>query len=344
MQKFSGNDIITIIRTSQKNNEVLKEASSLNRSDFNDDLLVDYFFEAHPDGFASAEAPYSKTADALSLIKKQIVDRGIRKAFFNVQLLNGNHQNLAATLENEVGQYHSANSFKKETMQNKTAGLTNFLSTYVSGEKNKTLLKAASKKIEENSYQEAAELIKSAFINTTDGMTKTAFVTVKQQIGENYQMCPKAIYQSGRPIPMAISNCREYCIDSRLHPDGSVGCNYVKWLNENLITQKQALNLFDTVKISQETMNLEKNQRSKFPMSDQDSLDSRIKRENNTSEQSWEEQLEQSHKITPKTAEPSDVVYTNSALEKLLENCREVFDEDDLDFLEARLNEEMGRK
>lgn len=340
MQKLSGNDIITIIKTSQKNSEVLKEASAFDRSDFNDDILVDYFFEIHPNGFASRNSSYIKTAEAMSLVKKQIVDRGLRKAHFYIQALNG-VDNLATNLELAVGEYPSTADLKKQA-----SGLVKFLSSYISGEKNKSILKTASINIDNNRLSEASEQIKTAFVNTNEtALVKTAFVTIKQQIGENYQMCPKGIYQSGRPIPMALSSCRENCIDSRLHPDGTVGCNYVKWLNENLITQKQALNLFDTIKVSQETMNLDKDTRSKFPMSDQDSLDSRIKREDNTSDLSWEEQLEKSNESRPKPSKPSqEAIASNAALEKLLEKCHEVFDDEDLDFLEARLREEMGQK
>jgi len=208
-------------------------------------------------------------------------------------------------------------------------------------------------KINQGKIDEAAEDIRSIFAskNQTDNV-RTAFVTIKQQVGEGYQMCPKAIYQSGYPIPMEISNCRNYCIDARLHPDGTVGCNYVKWLNENLITQEQALNLFDKMDYDKDEikfMNLDKGVRTNFPMSDQDSQDMRILRDEkltkNVTSKPWEQQLEEKHQKTEKREDvesKNSIVASDSAIEKILSEMRDVFDEDDLDTLEEQIRAATG--
>jgi len=136
-------------------------------------------------------------------------------------------------------------------------------------------------------------------------------------------------------------------VDSRLNPDGSVGCNYVKWLNDHVITQEQALNVYDKMPVEQTTSNLEPGQRTKFPMSDQDSQDMRMIREEKLTEtvttKPWEEQLEASHKKNnTDTKEKPTVLATDEALEKMLKTVREVFDEDELDTLEQQLREAVG--
>jgi hypothetical protein len=170
-----------------------------------------------------------------------------------------------------------------------------------------------------------------------------AFTTLKNQVGESYQLCAKGIYIWGQPVPMALSNCREYCIDVRKNPDGTIGCNYLKWLNENLTTQQQALNIFDKMPVEQDTMNLEKDQRTKFPMSDQDPLDSHMKRLDKSNYDSWEVQLEEEH-AKSKGTKPTTTkrIFSDKALDALLKDTRDAFDEEDLDVLENQIRASVG--
>jgi hypothetical protein len=141
---------------------------------------------------------------------------------------------------------------------------------------------------------------------------------------------------------MEISSCRDYCIDSKNHPDGTVTCNYLKWLKESMISHEQTKDLFDTIKTEHETINLEPGQRSKFPMSQQDSQDMRIKRDVETINEPRELQLEEwrsNNKVEKQKPKP---LATDSAIEILLKDYREIFDDEDLDVLEAQLRESMG--
>lgn len=350
MKKFAGTDVIVLIKAAQNNEQALKEAQALTSEDFNqDDLIVNYFFKAFPDGFSSANfsnnVRTSEVLNSLINIKKQICDKGLRKAHNYLQNLRDS-SNAAVVIENNLNDDASQSNLD---LQLKAASLVNFLSKYISGEQNRQVLASACDEINLANFDKASEEISLVFARTNpEENIKTAFVTVKQQIGEGYQLCPKAIYQSGKPIPMAISNCREYCIDARLHPDGTVGCNYLKWLNEHLITQEQALNLFDKLDYNKDGidfMNLEKGQRTHFPMSDQDSQDLRMVRDEKLTQdvtmKPWEEQLSNSHKTETKetktTKSTTKKEDSDLALEELLKNMRDVFDEDELDTLEEQI-------
>jgi len=349
MRKLAGTDVIVLIKTALNDEAVLKEAQALNKNDFaSNDLLVNCFFRACPDGFSS-EVFKNKTAGTkilttLEAVKKEILNTGIRKAFNYLQNVR-NASDDAVVLENQINETQSHTSVE---FQHKAAKLINFLSKYVDGENNRKALSSSCSKVIHGELEDASKNLHQIFARTNPTQNiKTAFVTIKQQIGEGYQMCPKGIYQSGRPVPMAISSCRDYCVDSRLNPDGTVGCNYVKWLNDHVITQEQALNVYDKMPVEQVTSNLEPGQRTKFPMSDQDSQDMRVTREEALTERittkPWEEQLEEVHKknTTDKKQKPT-VLATDEALEKMLKTVRDVFDEDELDTLEEQLREAMG--
>ncbi len=349
MRKLAGTDVIVLIKTALKDEVVLREASALSRNEFStDDLIVNCFYRLCPDGFSSDifknKTASTKMLNSLESLKSEIISTGIRKAFNYLQNVR-NATNEAVVLENHVNETHhqSAADFLL-----KTANLINFLSKYVDGENNRTALASSCKKVMYGELDDASKALHQIFARTNPAQNvRTAFVTIKQQIGEGYQMCPKGIYQSGRPVPMAISNCRDYCVDSRLNPDGTVGCNYLKWLNEHVITQEQALNVYDKMPVEQTTSNLEPGQRTKFPMSDQDSQDMRMIREEKLTEtvttKPWEEQLEASHKKNnTDTKEKPTVLATDEALEKMLKTVRDVFDEDELDTLEQQLREAMG--
>ncbi|NBO22182.1 hypothetical protein EBU94_02415 [bacterium] len=352
MKKLAGTDVIVLMKAAIKSNDVLKEAQTLTRADFDsDDLIVNCFYRVMPDGFATqnlhTKLASSDIIKSLESIKKEITTQGLRKAFNYIQNLR-DASDSAVRMENQINEFRE--SSKRLTL-NKAANLLTFLSKYADGAKNREILAAAAEELKSGKFENASEQIRTTFaqtnsLNTTKNFKK-AFVTVRQQIGEGYQMCPKGIYQSGRPIPMALSSCREYCIDARLNPDGTVGCNYVKWLNDNLLTQEQALNVPDFVKVDQVTVNLKPGERTKFPLSDQDPQDSQMIRDEKLTEKittvPWEEQLKATHKNTEKREDPKFApVASDSAIELLLKDVRDVFDDDELDTLEAQLMELMG--
>lgn len=343
MKKLAGNDLIILMKTALSNDAVLKEAQSLTKDDFNnEDIVVNCFFNAFPQGFSSFDKHASKSVETIEAVKKEVINQGLRKAFNNLQNIR-NASNSAVKAESSI----SGTPEPGFETQLKTAKLVSFLSKYADGENNRSALCDAVSDLNRSDFDSASNKIRSIFARLNpDSNIKTAFVTIKQQIGEGYLMCPKGIYQSGKPNPMAVSDCREYCIDSRVHPDGTVSCNYLKWLNENLITQEQAKNLFDTMDYGSEyeTMNLDKGQRTKFPMSDQDSQDVRILRDKNVlldSMKPWEEKLETQHG-QPKKKPEGKAIASGKALEILLQDVRDVFEEDELDTLESMLQKELG--
>jgi len=342
MKKLTGSDIITILKSSSKNSDVLKEAQNLTIKDFNtDDPGVKMFLSAKPDGFKFVLAEDCEPlSDLLSGINKEIFDKGMRKAFSHLQALKGQNSE-AITLETSINEEKiQADGYT----QLKTATLLESLSKFAKSSKHSKTLAEASGLVSKGNFQEASDCVRNVFAEANpEKNIKLAFTTIKNQVGEAYQLCPKGIYIWGQPRPMPLSDCREYCIDVRLHQDGTVGCNYLNWLNQNLITQKQALNLHDKIKQSQDTMNLEEGQRSKFPMSDQDQLDARINRKDNLENEPWEEQLTKSHKKFEKIKKDKpEVIVTDAALETLLKDVRDIFDDDELATLEERLREAMG--
>ncbi len=347
MKKLAGTDLIVLMNAAKKDNSVLEEMKKLSSRDLApNDILADCFLRMFPGGIKTASTNDIDLAlNKMNLLKEEITVRGIRKAHNLLQ----NTRNSSSPVVGLDAELNGLDQVHGVEAQLKSAKLLNFLSKYVDGDSNKATLKEAAINVNRGNLDQASHSLRDVFARYTQKNIKTAFVTVKQQIGEGYQMCPKAIYQSGRPIPMAISNCREYCIDARLDPDGSVGCNYVKWLNENLITQEQALNLFDKMPNNDsdiQIMNLEKGQRSKFPMSEQDSQDLRIEREEKLTEKittkSWEEQLDTNRTKQPLAKETKNTSMSDTAIEKLLEDVRDVFDEDDLDTLEQQIREATG--
>jgi hypothetical protein len=349
MRKLAGTDVIVLIKTALKDEIVLREAQTLSRNDFaSNDLLTDCFFRICPAGFSSDQFA-SKTASAevlktLEAVKKEILDSGVRKAFNYIQNVRNSEDN-AVVLENALNE---TNKLSKVEFQHRAANLINFLSKYIDGESNRQALASSCTKVIHGELDDASNMLRNIFARSNPQQNiKTAFVTIKQQIGEGYQMCPKGIFQSGYPVPMPISSCRDYCVDARLNPDGTVGCNYVKWLNDHVITQEQALNIPDKILTEQTTSNLEPGQRTKFPMSDQDSQDMRMVRDEKLTEsvttKSWEEQLSKVHEKSQAGKEDkSTLLASEDALEKLLKNVRDVFDEDDLDNLEQQLREAVG--
>jgi hypothetical protein len=351
MRKLAGTDVITLIKTALKDETVLREAQSLSRDDFaSNDLLNECFFRVCPQGFSS-EQFRDKTASTeilnkLESAKKEIINSGLRKAFNYLQNVR-NAEDAAVVLENELNDTQKLSTLE---FQHKASNLINFLSKYVDGESVRESLATSCTKVLHGDIADASSLLHNVFARTNPSQNiKTAFVTIKQQIGEGYQMCPKGIFQTGQPVPMAISSCRDYCVDSRLNPDGSVGCNYIKWLNDHVITQEQALNVYDKMKSEQTTSNLEPGQRTKFPMSDQDSQDMRVIRDEKLTEsvttKSWEEQLEKVHTKNEAKAEGGKKVKSvddDGTLETMLRTMRDVFDEDELDNLEQQLREAIG--
>jgi hypothetical protein len=346
MKKLTGSDIITLLKSAQKDKLVLKEAQALNRDDFHlDDPLVGYFFAVHPEGFSDSKLHMEKTASVMHSMKSVILTHGIRKAH-NLLQNKRNASNEAVKLENEVSENVDTNTGLNQL---KASGLVAFLAKYANGSKNKEVLAACLDDIHDQNLDQASEKLHFVFSSMyPEKNIKLAFTTLKNQMGESYQLCAKGIYNYGQAIPMAISNCREYCIDARKNPDGTVGCNYLKWLNDNLITSEQAWHLFDKMPYGSdyETNNLEKGQRTKFPMSDQDSQDMRMKRDEKLTEENtlepWELKLEERNKKQPSIKVDQKSVISDKAIEFLLKDSRDVFDEHELDTLEEQIREMMG--
>lgn len=345
MKKLTGSDIVAILETSSKDEQILKEAQNLTLNDFDtDDLCVKMFHNTISGGFKNSALLKDKkivasTISLLTTINNEVNNYALRKAYSLVKSVNSS-DNEAVFCENKMNDHIDTGI----QAQIKAAKLINFLSKYISGHNNKSLLCEAYDKVNKGELDSASEKVKQVFSNVNNIQNvKVAFTTVKNQIGEAYQLCPKGIYIWGQPRPMAVSHCREYCIDSRLNPDGTVGCNYLKWLNDNLITQEQAKNLFDTIKVAHDTMNLEKGQRTKFPMSDQDPQDTHIVRNDNLVIEPWETQLNKIHDKAVKKPEKPKSLATDSAIELLLKDSRDVFDEEDLETLEIEIRKALGQ-
>jgi len=349
MKKLTGSDVITIIKASKDQN-VLNDAKELSLNDFNqDDIIVKTFFASFPEGFKSnkyASSNIDVLATELASFKNEIVNYGLRKAHNLIQNARA-AENEAVKLENSTIEAQTMSSFDSQL---KAAKMINFLSKYIDGIDKKKALAEAYSLIMKKDLDNASDTIREVFSGVKRN-TRTAFVTIKNQDGEAYQLCPKGIYIWGSPRPMAISNCREYCIDAKLHPDGTVSCNYLKWLNDTMITHKQALNIGDSMdyndgKTEIEYMELPKGVRTKFPMSDQDPQDSKIDRSvKSNTEESWESQLEKEHKkfnLDNKQNQKKTQIISDAAIELLLNDVREAFDEKDLDALEAEIRKSMG--
>lgn len=350
MKKITGSDVITLIKSSMKNSNLIDEMIKLSSSDFDsEDIIVNLFLAQFPQAFATekfAQTNKKELVNVMSKIKKEIYTHGLRKAHNLIQNVR-NASNEAVVLENLCNEQKDSNTGLNQV---KVAGLINFLSKYIDGEKNRMILASSLNDIHGQKFDLAGEKIQTVFSNLyPEKNIKLAFTTLKNQMGESYQLCAKGIYNYGHAVPMAISNCRDYCIDVRNNPDGTVGCNYLKWLNENLITNEQAWHLFDKMPYGSEyeTNNLQKGERTKFPMSDQDSQDLRIDRDEELTKKvttkPWEEQLENSHKKDEKINVPKkNAILSDKAIEALLVNYHDVFDEDDLDNLEEQIREMMG--
>lgn len=98
-------------------------------------------------------------------------------------------------------------------------------------------------------YDAASFRVRSAFASQSpDQNTRIAYTTLETQGGEKYQLCPKAVHQIGRAIPMEISKCRDHCIDARLTRDGRVGCAYADWLRVSADNQHLVNRRMDTIR------------------------------------------------------------------------------------------------
>jgi hypothetical protein len=73
--------------------------------------------------------------------------------------------------------------------------------------------------------------VKNAFASY---MPKTnvrlAYTQLREQNGEAFQVCPKALHQVGYGMPIQLSKCREDCIDSRVSKDGKTVCAFKEWI------------------------------------------------------------------------------------------------------------------
>lgn len=344
MKKLTGSDIIALIKSSMKDDTLKGELKALASTDFdNDDILVKFFFRAFPEGFRSSgfhnadSDSLTAFAGAMFNIKKEISNYGLRKAHNLLQNVR-DASDQAVAMDNEVNE---AVPTGDASSQIKAAQLVNFLSKYVDGHPNREALAGAVEDINAGRLKEASENIHAVYArNYPEKNVKLAFTTLKNQMGESYQLCAKGIYHSGYPVPMPVSSCREYCIDVRKNPDGTVGCNYLKWLNENLTTNEQAMNFFDKIPVEHEKMNLEDGERSRFPMSDQDSQETKVRRLDKLENEPFEKQLDKFHGKEKKAEKLEET--PDEAIESLLKDAREAFDEDDLDTLEQLLREAMG--
>lgn len=343
MKKLTGTDLAHIIKASINNEELKKEASLINANDYvEDDVAVKYFLKVFPGGLSgesfkkATSEKVIKVASNMTEIRDNVYNIGLRKAHALLQNVAGIESDLV-TFDNKL---ESVNESDDINIRIKSAKLLNFLSKYASSSRHKETLSEASKNVVSGEISKAMDKIKTVFSKQDIVNNRIAHVTVKQQEGLGYQMCPKSIYIFGKPSPMEISSCRDYCIDVRIDPDGSVGCNYSNWINSNVITQNEALNLFDKLATDQVTMNLEKGQRSKFPASDEDSLETML---NHTGQdiENFEDALENSRKKSDAKPVTKKVKVEEKSIEELLEGHHEYFSDDELDNLEEMLRKSL---
>lgn len=345
MKKLTGTDIITLMKSSIKDDSIKNDLANLDKKDFDsDDMLVNFFYKVYPKGFSSASFQNTdkKTVTAfsslMSKIKSEICNQGLRKSFNLLQNIK-NANNKAVEVDNKFNDYSPIGDIDD---QFKAAKIVRFLSKYISGADNKIALSNVYNQINSFEIDKATEGLHSVYARTNPSKNiKLAFTTLKNQVGEPYQMCPKGIYIWGNPVPMALSDCRDYCIDSKKQPDGTVSCNYLKWLNDTLITSEQAMNLFDKITVDHETMNLEKGQRTKYPKSEQDPLDSKIIRKDKLVDESFENQLDKNRTKNSETKNTKKIL-SDKAIEALLKDSREVFEDDELVNLESLIREAVG--
>lgn len=90
-------------------------------------------------------------------------------------------------------------------------------------------------------YEGATVRLRHVFSSKFPGPSaeRLAYTLLGTQDGEGYQLCPKAVHQIGRAVPMEISKCRDNCIDSRVTRDGRVTCAYANWIK--VVADNQAL-------------------------------------------------------------------------------------------------------
>lgn len=123
------------------------------------------------------------------------------------------------------------------------SGITSDLATYVPTE---------------NFFRNVADRIKLAYQFARDVsdevMTKSAFVVTRNPVEDftgrqGTNICPKFKTQlsSKMAVPVEHSYCRDYCIEGRPEPDGTVTCKYAAWL-ETLDTHEKAFARYPELK------------------------------------------------------------------------------------------------
>lgn len=102
----------------------------------------------------------------------------------------------------------------------------------------------------EKSIRQACAFIRSIYASSMPkSNVRLAYTTINTQSNEPYLMCPKAQKQIGQAMPMEISKCRDYCIDSRRSVDGHVSCAYKDWLTVVADNQANVMARLDAQKL-----------------------------------------------------------------------------------------------
>lgn len=110
----------------------------------------------------------------------------------------------------------------------------------------------------EGFFRNVADRIKLAYQFTRDvsdgTMVKSAFVVTRNPVEDftgrqGTNICPKFKTQlsSKMAVPVEHSYCRDYCIEGRPEPDGTVTCKYAAWL-ETLDTHEKAFARYPELK------------------------------------------------------------------------------------------------
>jgi hypothetical protein len=103
---------------------------------------------------------------------------------------------------------------------------------------------------DEASIRNASAAIRMVYsANAPSENIRVAYTNIATQPGEPHMLCPKATKQIGYAVPMEVSKCRDYCIDSRKTKDGHISCTYQDWLKVAADNQESALARLENSKV-----------------------------------------------------------------------------------------------
>lgn len=107
-------------------------------------------------------------------------------------------------------------------------------------------------------WRSIATRIKLAYRNmmdeNVDAMEKEAFVVTRNPVEDftgrqGFNICPKfkTATNAKAAVPVEHSYCRDYCVEGRPEPDGTVTCKYAKWL-DTIDTHEMAMARYPELK------------------------------------------------------------------------------------------------